>query len=189
MTVSGTPFEYCHEDYTVPREQRSASYQKYSRFGQLPVLVDDETAMSQSNAILSFLSNRTSRFNFSEYVHRQEVMEWLFWEADNIGCSVSNLRFKTKSVSNTPEDILAYFRDRAIADLDRLDNELSDKSFLVDETPSIADISICAYLYWLNDTGLDANRWLNVTSWLDRVSELPGWFHPDQMPQENRLYD
>lgn len=189
FAVSGTPYEYRHEDLANPRDQRSEEFRKYSRFGQLPVLVDDGVGMCQSNAILQFLSNRTCRFNFSEYGFRQEVLEWLFWESANIGNSVSTLRFKIKFSKNASENALAYLRHLASADLDRLDQELTDKTFLVDETPSIADLSICAYLYWLEDTGLDASRWPQIKAWLGRVSDLPGWFHPDDMPRENVVYE
>jgi|FLOH01.1.fsa_nt_gi glutathione S-transferase len=189
LSVSGTPYEYRHEDFLAPRDQRSEDFQASSRFGELPVLLDGDTAMCQSNSILCFLSNRTIRFNFSEYAHRQEVMEWLFWEANNIGYSVSNLRFKTKFSSNSNEIVLADLRSRATRDLDRFEQELSIKSFLVGDTPSIADLSICAYLYWLEDTGLDVGRWPHIKAWLDKISELPGWFHPDQMPRENTTFE
>ncbi len=189
LSLSGTPFQYRHEDLSVPRDQRSEQFGMNSRFGELPVLIDDGTAMCQSNSILCYLSNRTVRFNFGEYHHRQEVMEWLFWETHNIGHSVSGLRFRTKFSNNTPDDVLAYFRDRAVSDLDRLDQELSAKTFLVENTPSIADLSVCAYLYWLEDTGLDQGRWPHIKAWLGNVSELPGWFHPDEMPKENREFD
>ena len=189
LNVSGTPYEYRHEDFSIPRDQRSQEFQSHSRFGELTVLVDEGVAMCQSNSILCFLSNRTIRFNFSEYAHRQEVMEWLFWEANNIGYSVSNLRYMTKFASKTPEDVLDYFRGRATNDLDRLERELDGKTFLVEDTPSIADLSICGYLYWLDDTGLDAGRWPHIKTWLGNISELPGWFHPDQMPKENKEFE
>jgi len=189
LSVSGTPYEYRHEDISLLFDQRSEDFRKYSRFGQMPVLVDGDVAMCQSNAILCFLSNRTIRFNFSEYAHRQEVIEWLAWESCNIGNSVSELRFRTKFSSTTPEEVLAYFRDRAILDLDRLEQELSGKTFLIAETPSIADLSICAFLYWLEDTGLDPERWPNIKSWLGNIADLPGWFHPDKMPRENQEFD
>ncbi len=188
MALSSTPYAYRHEDVTVPRTERSDEIQGSSRFGQLPVLIDDGSAMCQSNSILCFLSNRSVLFNFSDYLHRQQVMEWLFWESCNIGKSVSNLRWLTKFSANTAEDILADLRDRAVKDLDRLEQELTSKPFLVNDTPSIADISICAYLYWLKDTGLDTGRWPQIKAWLDRISELPGWFHPDDMPRDSREF-
>jgi len=189
FAVSGTPYQYRHEDLSLPRDRRSEDFRKFSRFGQLPVLLDDGAAMCQSNAILIFLSNRTCQFNFKEYASRQQVAEWLFWETANIGNSVSNLRFKTKFLKNTPDDILAYFRDRVTSDLDLLERELTGKSFLVDGAPSIADFSICAYLYWLEDIGLDTARWPLMKAWLGRISGLPGWFHPDEMPRDNRIFE
>jgi len=53
------------------------------------------------------------------------------------------------------------------------------------DSPTIADISLCAYLYYpAEEFGFDiAAARKNIAAWLDRIKSLPGWAHPyDLMP-------
>ena len=56
---------------------------------------------------------------------------------------------------------------------------------MLGERPTIADISLFAYLYYPADEfGFDiAGQHKNIGAWLDRIKALPGWKHPyDLMP-------
>ncbi|HEY9568782.1 MAG TPA: glutathione S-transferase C-terminal domain-containing protein, partial [Thalassobaculum sp.] len=70
---------------------------------------------------------------------------------------------------------------RAVTDLDRLDLELAGKPFLLGRAATVADVSCCGYLYWLDQAGLDVGRWPRVAAWLDRIRALPGWRHPYEL--------
>ena len=35
--------------------------------------------------------------------------------------------------------------------------------------------------WWLGDAGLDIAGWPHVAAWLERISQLPGWQHPDEL--------
>ena len=51
--------------------------------------------------------------------------------------------------------------------------------------PTIADLSLIAYLYYPpEEFGFDiAAEHKNIATWLDRIKALPGWAHPhDLMP-------
>jgi glutathione S-transferase len=62
-----------------------------------------------------------------------------------------------------------------------LDQTLSQHAYLIGSTPTIADLSASAYLWWLADAGLDIAAWPHVAAWLQRISQLPGWQHPDEL--------
>ena len=66
-----------------------------------------------------------------------------------------------------------------------LDKRLADRSFILGERPTIADVSLVAYLYYpAEEFGFDiAAENKNIAAWLGRVKALPGWKHPyDLMP-------
>jgi glutathione S-transferase len=60
---------------------------------------------------------------------------------------------------------------------------LSTRSFILGERPTIADISLVAYLYYpAEEFGFDiAAAHPSIGKWLDRVKALPGWKHPYEL--------
>lgn len=179
LTLLGLPHEYRPVDLTLDRAARPADFRAVSKFGEVPVLVVDGEPMVQSNAILMHLARTTGHLRGAGDPDR--VVEWLFWEANRIGFSVPNLRFARRFAPDTPPGAIAWIEARALADLDRLDLELSGKAFLLGSAISVADIACCGYLFWADEAGLDLARWPNVSAWLDRIAAEPGWKHPDEL--------
>lgn len=60
---------------------------------------------------------------------------------------------------------------------------LSASAFLLPSSPTIADISCSAYLFWLAQAGLSDAEHPNVRRWLQALRSLPRWTHPDQALQ------
>ena len=101
-----------------------------------------------------------------------QLVTWLFWEANRSGFSMANLRYYTRFEHAEPA-ALAFIRARAMADMKTLDVELSARPFIAGSTPSIADLSICAYVFLGGECGMDPVGWPNVAAWLDRIRALP----------------
>ncbi|WP_337882958.1 glutathione S-transferase family protein [Chromobacterium haemolyticum] len=177
LMLADVSHDYVHVDLTVPREQRPEDFRAASRFGEVPVLVADGTALCQSNAILQWLANNFGQLS-GEHGSRETVREWLSWEANRIGLSVPNLRWSRLNRLPQPE-VEAWLEQRARADLDTLDTALAEQPYLAGQRPSIADLSASAYLWWLADAGLDIAGWPRVQAWLERIAQQPGWQHPD----------
>jgi glutathione S-transferase len=136
----------------------------------------------QSNAILLHLAEHTGAFGAESQARMERVREWLFWEANRVGFSLANLRFGLKFTSTgAATDGQDFLRKRVEADLDRLNTELADgRAFILDDTPSVADISLCGYMYWPEQARVLMPP--HVQAWLERISALPGWRHPYDMP-------
>ncbi|WP_243368401.1 glutathione S-transferase family protein [Microvirga solisilvae] len=161
----------------IERNNRPPDFREVSRFGEVPVLVTNGEALVQSNAILMHLARTTGQLRGE--CDPDHTMEWMFWEANRITFSISNLRFARRFTKDTPPDVIAWLEARARTDLDRLDEEFRGKDeFLLGSTISIADIACCSYLFWPEQTGLDYGAWKHVSAWLDRIRAVPGWAHP-----------
>jgi glutathione S-transferase len=177
LTLLELEHEYRHVDLTLDRCKMPPEFREVSRYGEVPVLVTDGEPLVQSNAILMHLARKTGRLRGE--CDPDRTVEWLFWEANRIGFSISNLRFARHFRPETPPDVIAWLEARARADLDRLEEEFRAKQdFLLGSNISIADIACCGYLFWPEQTGLDYGFWPNVASWLDRIRAAPGWAHP-----------
>lgn len=179
LLLSATAHRYQSITLDTPRAERPGAFVAASRFGEVPVLVDEDgRAHCQSNAILIHLAQRTSRF-CGAAAEWSTVVQWLFWESNRIGFSVPNLRFALRWAPQ-PADVLAYLRARAMADLATLDETLARTAFLLPSGPTIADLACSAYLFWLAEAGLAAPDYPHVARWLGALSALPGWAHPDE---------
>jgi glutathione S-transferase len=178
LLLSRTPHIYQPIALDVPSAERPAAFVAASRFGEVPVLIDDGVALCQSNAILQHMAERTGAFAGARD-ERHTVLEWLFWETNRIGFSVPNLRF-ARRWARQPAEVLAYLRARALADLQTLDEALAHTEFLLPSGPTIADIACAGYLYWLDQAGIAAPAFSHVARWLNALSALPGWEHPDK---------
>ena len=62
-----------------------------------------------------------------------------------------------------------------------LDAHLSGRRFAVGDAPTIADLSMCGYLYWFDEFGIDQGTFPAVGAWLQRIRALPGWVHPYEL--------
>lgn len=178
LLLSETAHKYQWIDLATPRPERPAEFVAASKFGEVPVLVDQGRVFCQSNAILLHLAQRTQRFcgDASDW---QSIVEWLFWETNRIGFSVPNLRFSLLWAPQAP-DVMTYLHQRAIVDLQTLERALSSTEYLLRCGPTIADISCSAYLFWLAQCGIPQDEFPNVQRWLYCLRSLPGWVHPDE---------
>lgn len=181
LQLSETAHAYQWIDLNTPRSQRTADFRSASKFGEVPVLVDGDHVLCQSNAILMHLAQKTRRL-CGAAGEWQTVVEWLFWEANRIGFSVPNLRYAMLWAPQ-PAEVLGYLRGRAKLDLQSLDDTLCTSEFLLPSGPTIADISCSAYLFWLHQCGFHESHYPHLQRWLADLRALPGWVHPDQALQ------
>ncbi|WP_295750054.1 glutathione S-transferase family protein [Undibacterium sp.] len=177
LLLTASPHEYQWIDLALPAPDRLLAFVAASKFGEVPVLLDQGRAMCQSNAILMYLAQRVGKLAGAE-TEWQGVLEWLSWESNRIGFSLPNLRYALRWSAQPPE-VLHYLRQRVLADLARLDAAVSAQDFLLPSGPSIADLSCSAYLFWLDQVGIDESAYPHLQRWLTRLRALPHWQHPD----------
>jgi glutathione S-transferase len=178
LALMAEPFEYRWVDVFAPREARDPQFQRVSRFGEIPVLIDAGIAYAQSDAILLQLAGTHGRLGGETPARLAQVRERLFWEANRVGISLPNLRhYQHFAPGTAPAGVLDWLRARLLADLAALNDALASQSFLVGETVTVADIACSAYLLY-EDMGLDLAQWPALQAWLARIRALPGWQHP-----------
>jgi glutathione S-transferase len=153
-----------------------------SRWGQVPVLEYDGRVLLQSAAILEYLSETFGRFG-GDSMSRQEIREWLFWDADRLypplynWYSVELGRRGLLPLSFDPA-VVARWMTQGAAALGVLDAHLADRGFLVGGEPTIADITSYADIAFAKLSGRDLAEWPNVAAWAVRIETLPGFAAP-----------
>lgn len=182
LEVAALPYEYEEVDLRLERAARPEPFRSLAKYGEVPLLVHDGQPYVQSNAILLFLAQHTGAFGGETPERLARCREWLFWEANRIGTSLPHLRYGQRfEPQSYPPGVLDWMRARFDADIGRLDDELSDgRSFLLGDSPTVADFSACGYMFWPEQARVSFPP--HVTAWLERIRALPGWRHPYQMP-------
>ena len=144
--------------------------------GRTPVLeLDSGEAIAESNAILLYLADETP-FMPSRPVERAHVWQWLFFEQNFFEPNVGTARFwrLTGRDALRPE-VLAARIEAGVAAVEALERHLRDRSFLVAERYSVADIGLYAYAHVAHEAGIETSRYGGVRAWLERVAAQPGF--------------
>jgi glutathione S-transferase len=168
-------------------ETRTPKYRvEVNEMGEAPVLVHGAKKFSQSGVILTYLSERAGRFKPQSEDERLEALRWIIFDNQKVNGFLGPFRF-LKNFARPAGDpaVMSFLKSRIDASLAILDKRLAAAPFVLGKAPSIADISLCAYLYYpAEEFGFDiAAQHKNIGAWLDRIKALPGWAHPyDLMP-------
>jgi glutathione S-transferase len=160
------------------REQKSPELLKLNRFGQVPVLQDGDTVISDSNAILVYLARSQDRQDWLPQTPRGEaaVQRWLSVAAGEIARGPASARLVT--VFGAPLDAEDAIR-RSHAILTLVDEELAAGAWLAAAHPTIADVALYSYISSAPEGNVDLSGYANVLAWLGRIEALPGFvpFH------------
>jgi len=174
----------CGADWT-PRfvdffggETRSEPYRAINVMGEVPILEHRGRQLTQSGVILDYLSQTLGRFGWEDDEERREVLRWLLWDNHKLTSYVATLRFLMTFAQDPDPAVIEMFRARALAALGVLERQLAGRSWVALERPSIADLSLCGYLWYQDEFGVDWATYPSIGAWLARLQALPGWAHP-----------
>jgi glutathione S-transferase len=162
---------------------RTQEFRALSRWGQVPVLEHRGRILVQSAAILEYLADALGAFSATGADMRQQVREWLFWDADRLmpplysWYSVELGRRNLLPLAFDPV-IVAEFDRKGEAALAVLDSHLGDCRFLVGDVATIADICCYADIAFAKLSHKNLSRWPHVVTWADRVERLSGFAAP-----------
>jgi glutathione S-transferase len=166
---------------------RTAQYRAdVNEMGEVPVLVHGAKKLSQSGVILTYLAERSGKFQPQGEDERLEALRWIIFDNQKVNGFLGPYRF-LRIFAKPPGNpaVLEFLKGRIDNSLGILDKRLAKSPFLIGDKPTIADVSMVAYLYYPPDEfGFDiAAEHKNIATWLDRIKKLPGWAHPyDLMP-------
>lgn len=157
-----------------------------NEMGEAPVLVEGDRKLTQSGVILTYLSEKTGLYHTKAEEDRLEALRWLLFDNQKVNGFLGPYRF-LRWILKPPGDpkVLEFLKGRIDNNMGIVEKHLAKMPWLVADYPTIADISMCGYMYYpAEEMGFDIPAtYPNIGKWLDRIKELPGWKHPyDLMP-------
>jgi glutathione S-transferase len=152
-----------------------------NEMGEVPVLDDGARRLTQSGVILTYLAAKHGAFGGASEDENLEVLRWLLFDNHKFTSYFATYRFMKAFGPAAPDPaVMNWLRGRLDNAFGIVDKHLAGRAYLVSEAPTIADISICGYLFYpVAESGYEvAGRFPNIAAWLERVREIPGWANP-----------
>lgn len=173
MRRLGMDYAYVEKDI-LKGETRTPAFLEINPNGRIPVLVlDDGTALSESDAILYYLAEGTPWWP-GDRMSRARVMEWMFFEQYSHETALAVRRFILHYLPTDPRAAeLPALERKGHAALGVMERRLSGHDWLVGHGETIADLALYAYTHIADEAGLDLAGYPGIRAWLARVASHP----------------
>ena len=155
-------------------EHKSDDFLKLNPFGQVPVIDDDGIIVYDSNAILVYLAQK---YDDGHWLPRDSkgaarTQQWLSIAAGPIASGPAAARLITVFGANYSADEVIK---RSNELLTVINSELSHRSFLIGDGPTIADLAAYSYIAHAPEGNVSLQAHANIRSWLRRIESLKGF--------------
>jgi glutathione S-transferase len=163
-------------------ETRTPEYRtKINAMGEVPVLEHRGKLLSQSGVILDYLASTLKKFEAENEAERREILRWILWDNHKLTSYIATLRFFIQFMKTGETPVTEFLRGRVKSALGILNIHLSDRKFSAAGRLTIADLSMCGYLFWPDEFGVSLSDYPAIGAWLERIRAQPGWVHPYEL--------
>lgn len=181
LAFIGADYELVHVDY-FKDEQRTPDFTALNPNQTMPVLVDEEFVLWESNAILQYVADKLG--NHHAYPaglrERADLGRWMLWEAAHWfpSCYVFLRENCVKPLLGQTPDRVALETEGArfhkLAGV--LDQHLAKHTWLMGKHPTIGDIALAAPMHLHRWQQLPLARYPRLMRWMtEGVEALPCW--------------
>ncbi len=177
------PVEFVHVN-VGKGEHRTPAFIAMNPNAKLPVLVDGDMVLWESNAIMCYLAEQAGSDIWPTDARRRiEVLRWLMWDATEFLPKAGTLYFEYVIKSRfgmgpaDPAEVKkateGFMRFAAV-----LDAHLRGRTWLVGEALSVADFAVAITLPYAADAQLPLEDFPEIRRWHDQLNQLDAWREP-----------
>ncbi|HEX4300748.1 MAG TPA: glutathione S-transferase family protein [Gammaproteobacteria bacterium] len=167
------------------RPDQIESFRKMNPNTRVPVLVEGEKSLWETDAIACRLSEISGSDFWRRDAEMPEMVRWISWGTHHLTRAADPLYFERVvrplymkgSIPKDPKELeepLQEFRQFAAI----LDAYLKDKEWLLESGLSYADFRAATSLPFAAQAGLPAQDFPNVQRWHGQLLRLPAWREP-----------
>jgi glutathione S-transferase len=164
-------------------EHLTPAFRAMNPNAKVPVLVDGDLVLWESNAIMCHLAEKAGSDLWPRDARRIDVMRWLMWDATEFAPLASVFYFehiiKPRFGLGEPD---ATETEKATPGFQRfakvLEAHLKGKRYLVGDALSIADFAVAITLPYAEQTGLPINNFPEIRRWHEGLNALQAWREP-----------
>jgi glutathione S-transferase len=181
LSLLGLPFEFVTVDLRAGA-QRQEEYLKLNPFGQVPTIDDDGVILTDSNAILVYLARKYDPQDAwlpNNALGSAQVERWLSVAAGQIANGPAAARLINVFGAKLDQEKAFSVAERLFTIMNA---HLGDRSFLVGEAPTIADVASYTYIAHATEGSISLEPYPHLRAWLTRIEALPGFVPMQKTP-------
>jgi glutathione S-transferase len=142
--------------------------------GRIPAVeFDDGRRLAESNAIIRYLARGSALLPHDAFV-QAKIDELLFWEQYSHEPYVATTRYHVVYLKRSLDQREAWRVERGEAALLLMDQMLSERSWLVGDGITVADIALLPYTRLAHEGGFDLAPRRNLREWIARCENALG---------------
>lgn len=171
--LAGIPLEIVPVDF-LGGEHKRPPLIELNPWGELPILVDGEVVLRDSQAILVYLARRYAGEAWlpGNPAAMAEVVQWLSTAANEVQNGPGAARLVDKFGYDLDK---ADTLRRAARILPLIDARLAEHDWLALDRPTIADCAVLPYVALAPEGGVSLSDFPRIRAWIERVKALPGF--------------
>lgn len=143
-------------------------------WGQVPVLIDGDVVLRDSQAILVYLARQYAGHQWwpDGAAQQGEVMQWLATAANEISAGPGAVRLIEKFGSSLDKTRALEVCAQV---LPLLEQQLEEHQWLALNRPTIADCAVFPYVATSWEGGVTLAPYPAIRAWVERIKALPGY--------------
>lgn len=181
LELTGQDWQPVLVDYFHGQTRTDSWRQQINEQGEVPVLEHDGQTFTQSALILDYLAAQTGQFGPQSEEEHREIWRWMLFDNHKFTSYYATLRFLYGLKKTGETDVTKFFRERATAAYQVVDQHLSQTPFMVGGRLTIADLSLAGYVFMPEETGMQLTDFPHIEAWKARIKAVPGWKAPYEL--------
>ncbi|MGN6146688.1 MAG: glutathione S-transferase family protein [Mesorhizobium sp.] len=176
LTVDIRPLDFARG------ETRTPAFLALNRNGMVPVLVDGDFVLWESNAICAYLADRTGGSSLypSDLKVRADINRWLYWEQAHFNRAFGTLIFESIikpkfGMGHPSQGLVDFCLEETGVRARVLDAHLAGRDTLVGEDITIADYAMVCLEKYRDATAFDWTPFANVNRYFDSIRQTEAW--------------
>lgn len=173
----GVPYERITVDI-FKGENKTEEFKKLNPNLKIPVIIDGDLVLWESNAIVLYLAKKYSPnpYYTEEISTFGLICQWLIFGKSSIDPNLAVARFLTRFANEEVRDshILKRCQELGHLVLKILNDHFENNEFLVNSY-SIADIACFPYVDKAEEGGISLSSFPPVRNWCERIYSQPGY--------------
>lgn len=171
--LAGIPLEICPVDLAAG-EHKTAQFLALNPWAQVPLLVDGDLVLRDSQAILVYLASRHQARDWwpADAASQGRIVQWLSASAAEIQNGPASARLVEKFGYDLNR---AEALRRSASILQLIDDHLTRNDWLELGRPTLADCAVFPYVAWAPEGGVRLEPFAAVRAWMERIRSLPGF--------------
>jgi glutathione S-transferase len=176
----GMPLEAVIVDL-AKKETHTPEFLALNPNGKIPVLVDGDFVLWESNAIIQYIAGKKPNSLWPDDARaRADITRWQCWQLaqwmEGVFALTRENLLKPMLMKMEPdaEQVKrgeeAFRRDAAV-----LDAHLARHPYLVNDALTLADIAVGTYLMYAVPAKMPIGSYKNIQAWFARIEALPAW--------------